>query len=162
MFDIKPELREGESVLGEYGATVYQVRGSLSSKGSNIRLFLTNQRLILKAGIGPQRTLPLYALGSVREEKIGFYTMARLEFSNGHLEWMTVQDQPQFLQALQSAQAQAPQIPETVPDAALAPAARAGANRATVTILIIAACVVAAICLCAVVIGVFLFMMRAR
>ena len=62
MFELKPELREGETVFGEYGATVYQVRGKISSAGSNIRLFLTNQRLILKAGIGPQRTLPIYAI----------------------------------------------------------------------------------------------------
>ena len=85
MFDMKPELLGGESVLGEYGTTVYMVRGTISSAGSNVRLFLTNQRLILKAGLGPQRTLPIYAITNIREEKIGFYTMVRLEFSNGHL-----------------------------------------------------------------------------
>lgn len=114
MIDLKPELREGEVVRGEYGATVYQVRGDLSSRGSNIRLWLTNQRLILKAGFGPQRTLPLYALVNVREEKVMFHTMARLEFTGGHLEWFTVQNQSEFLAALKAAQADAPVIPQGV------------------------------------------------
>ena len=72
MLDLKPELREGEIVLGEYGATVYLVRGRWSSGGSNIRLWLTNQRLILKAGLGKQRALPLYTIATIREEKIMF------------------------------------------------------------------------------------------
>lgn len=114
MIELKPELREGETVLGEYGATVYQVRGNVSSRGSNIRLWLTNQRLILKAGLGPQRTLPLYALIGVREEKVMFHTMARLEFTGGHLEWFTVQNQPEFLAALEAARANAPVIPQGV------------------------------------------------
>jgi hypothetical protein len=159
MFDMKPALREGEAVLGEYGATVYQVKGKLSSSGSNVRLFLTNQRLILKAGLGPQRTLPLYAIRDVREEKVGLYTMARLEFSNGHLEWFTVQDQPQFLQALRSAQAQAPEILEALPDEAKATTA---GNRGVVIVLVVAGCALAAICLCAVAIGAFLIIMQAQ
>jgi hypothetical protein len=114
MIELKPELREGEAVLGEHGATVYQVRGNVSSRGSNIRLWLTNQRLILKAGFGPQRTLPLYALVNVREEQVMFHTMARLEFTGGHLEWFTVQNQPQFLTALKAARANAPVIPQGV------------------------------------------------
>lgn len=114
ILNLKPELREGETVLEEYGATVYRVRGHWSSAGSNVRLWLTNQRLILKAGFGPQRTLPLYAVVDVREEKIAWYTMVRLEFANGHLERLTVQNQAQFLNALRTAQAKAPEIPEAV------------------------------------------------
>jgi hypothetical protein len=114
MIELKPELREGEAVLGEHGATVYRVRGNVSSRGSNIRLWLTNQRLILKAGFGPQRTLPLYALVNVREEQVMFHTMVRLEFTGGHLEWFTVQNQPEFLAALKAARANAPVIPQGV------------------------------------------------
>jgi hypothetical protein len=153
MFDIKPDLSGGETVLGEYGATVYQVRGTLSSSGSNIRLFLTNQRLILKAGLGPQRTLPIYAICDIREEKIGFYTMVRLEFSNGHLEWMTVQNQPQFIESLKAAQAQAPEIPDVVPQANTAPAATKRLGTLTIVIIAIAACVLVGICLLAVSLG---------
>ena len=161
MFEMKPELREGETVFGEYGATVYQVRGKISSAGSNIRLFLTNQRLILKAGIGPQRTLPIYAISNIREEKIGFYTMVCLEFSNGHLEWFTVQNQAQFLQALQSARAQAPEIPEVVPQASLSPATKTTLG-AGLIVLLIAGCVLVCIVLMVILIGVILFFLRAR
>jgi hypothetical protein len=161
MFEMKPELREGEAVFGEYGATVYQVRGKISSEGSNIRLFLTNQRLILKAGIGPQRTLPIYAISNMREEQIGFHTMACLEFSNGHLEWFTVQNQAQFLHALQSARAQAPEIPEVVPQASLSPATKTTLGSGFI-ILLIAGCILVCIVLLAVLVGAFLFFMQAH
>ena len=159
MFEIKPELREGEAVLGEYGATVYQVKGKLSSAGSNIRLFLTNQRLILKAGIGPQRTLPIYAISNIREEKIGLHTMVCLEFSNGHREWFTVQNQAQFLQALQAIQTQAPVIPQVVPQA---PAARTVSGKALAIVLSIVGCVLVCIILLAVLLGAFLLFMQTR
>lgn len=123
MLDLKPVLVEGETVLGEYGATVYRVRGRWSSAGSNVRLWLTNQRLILKAGLGPQRTLPLYAITNLREQKILWYTMVRIEFDNGHLEWLTVQDQAQFLDALRTAQANAPKVPDTASYGSVSPVA---------------------------------------
>jgi hypothetical protein len=121
MLNLKPELREGETVLGEYGATVYLVSSNYSSRGSNIRLWLTTQRLILKSVLAAQRTLPLYAIANIREEKICWYTMVRLEFANGHLEWMTVQNQAQFLELLKSTQAQAPEIPEAITPGKLSP-----------------------------------------
>jgi hypothetical protein len=160
MFDMKPELISGESVLGEYGATVYMVRGTLSSSGSNIRLFLTNQRLILKAGLGPQRTLPLYAIRDIREEKIGFYSMVRIEFSNGHLEWMTVQNQPQFIEALKAAKMQAPEIPDVVPQANADPAAKKGVGTLVIVIIVIAACLLVGICLLAISLGGGWFFLR--
>jgi hypothetical protein len=159
MFDMKPELREGEAVLGEYPATVYQVKNGINSRGSNIRLFLTNQRLILKAGLGPQRPLPIHAIRDVREEKVGLYTMARLEFADGHLEWFTVQDQAQFLQALQSARAGAPVIPDDLPQASFDPGAKTTRNRAVTIVLIIAGCIIACICLLVVLLGVFYFIL---
>ena len=159
MVGIKPELREGEAVLGEYGATVYQVKDRISSAGSNVRLFLTNQRLILKAGFGPQRTLPIYAISNIHEEKIGLYTMACLEFSNGQQEWFTVQNQAQFLQALQAIRAQAPVIAEVVPQA---PAARGASGKAVAIILIVAGCVLVCIVLLVILLGAFFLLLNTR
>lgn len=113
-FNFKPELRENETVCGEYPATTHHVRGTGSPRNLNVYMWLTNQRLILKASLDPQRTLPLYALTDIREEMAGWLNLVRLEFASGHLEWLTVQNQAQFLQALRAAQAQAPEIPEGV------------------------------------------------
>jgi len=162
MLNLKPELREGEAVLGEYGATVYQVRGHLSSRGSNIRLWLTNQRLILKAALGPQRTLPLYALANIREEKIAWYTMIRLEFANGHLEWLTVQNQAQFLEALKSAQAQSPEIPETVSPATISPAITALFGGGLIFMVVIGACALLGMGLFVILFGVLWFIAQTR
>lgn len=111
MPNLVPELRENETVIGEYPATVHQVRGNAVT-GSNVRLWLTNQRLIIKAALGSQRTLPLYALANFREEKVSIYTLIRFEFSTGMIVWLSVRDQVQFLETLKAAQAQAPIIPE--------------------------------------------------
>ena len=111
MLNPVPELRENETVIGEYPATVHQVQGN-AVRGSNVRLWLTNQRLILKAALGSQRTLPLYALANFREEKVSIYTLIRFEFSTGMIVWLSVRDQAQFLETLKAAQAQAPIIPE--------------------------------------------------
>ena len=108
---LQPDLRQGETVLGEYGATIYSVRGHISSAGSNVRLWLTDQRILLKAGIGGQRALSLASITGTEEEKIGFYTMLRLDFEGGHQEWMTVQNQSQFQSAVEAARVKAPQIP---------------------------------------------------
>ena len=160
MLNLKPQLREGEAVLGEYGATVYYVGPGLF-RSSNVRLWLTNQRLILKAGLGPQRTLPLYAIADVREEKVAPtspYTMVRLEFANGHLEWWTVQNQAQFLEALRSAQAQAPEIPEEASPATTSPAIRAAFGGTFLIIAVIGVCFILSAGLFAVVFGVLWFL----
>ena len=140
MFTLKPELREHEVVQGEYGATVYQVRGAWSSRGSNVRLWLTNQRLILRAALGPQRTLPLYAITGIREEKIGGYNLIRLEFRGAHLEWLTVENQPHFRQNLQATQAQAPEIPEGISPTTVSPALPALFGGSLLVMAAIAAC----------------------
>ena len=121
VLDLKPTLRDDEEIIGAFGATVYQIAGSLV-RSSNVRVWLTGQRLILKAALGPQRSLPLFKIASFREEKVSWYTMIRIEFTNGHLEWLTVQDQAQFLRQLTTAQRQAPQIPDEVVEAAVSPA----------------------------------------
>jgi hypothetical protein len=152
MFGLKPELSQGEVVLAEYGATVYMVQGNLSSPGSNIRLFLTNQRLILKAGFGPQRILSLSAIAGIREEKLHFHNMLRLEFRSGHLEWMTVQDQAQFIEALRSAQSLAPEIPEVYPQTA--PYGRAVLGAGAIILIVLAVCLVLGLCIVVITLGV--------
>ena len=155
MFGLKPELSQGEVVLAEYGATVYMVQGNLSSPGSNIRLFLTNQRLILKAGFGPQRTLSLSAIAGIREEKLHFHNMLRLEFRSGHLEWMTVQDQAQFIEALRSAQSQAPEIPEVYPQTAPYDSAlKSGLGAGAIILIVLAVCLVLGLCIVVITSGV--------
>jgi hypothetical protein len=149
---LKPELSEGEVVLAEYGATVYMVQGNLSSPGSNIRLFLTNQRLILKAGFGAQRTLSLSAIADIGEEKHNFHNMLRLEFRSGHLEWMTVQDQAQFIEALRSAHSHAPEIPEAYPQTT--PYGRAILVAAAIFLIVLAGCLVLGLCIVVITSGV--------
>jgi hypothetical protein len=145
MLNLKPELGENETVLGEYGATVHQVKGSLV-RGSNVRLWLTNLRLILKAGLGPQRTLPLYAITNIREEKVSWYTMIRLEFVNGQMEWLSVQNQAQFLETLKTAQAQAPVIPEGVTPGTTSPAVKGLFGGGLLLIAVIGGCAIISIC----------------
>lgn len=161
MLNLKPELRASEAVLGEYGATVYMVRDGLSSAGSNVRLWLTNQRLILKAALGPQRTLPLYAITDIREEKVAWHTMVRLEFADGKLEWLTVQNQAQFLDALRAAQTQAPQIPEDAAPTAPSPVATLFGG-GVLFIAVLAAGALVCICLFLVMFGGLLFLAPTR
>lgn len=99
-------LRPGETALGVYPATVYQVRDGLSTRGSNVQLTLTNQRVILQSGLAA-RAVPLYAITEVDERPVMAYTMLHLTFATGHEEWWTVARQPEFRQALQAAQASA-------------------------------------------------------
>jgi hypothetical protein len=115
MLNLQPDLREGETVLTEKGATVYLVRGNYHSGGVNRRLWLTDQRLLLKAGLGPQRVWPLYTITDVGEQKLGWYTMVRIAFSSGYVAWLTVQDQAEFVQALEQARANAPTTPDPPP-----------------------------------------------
>ena len=175
MIGLKPELSEGELVLAEYGATVYIVRGNINSAGSNIRLFLTNQHLILKAVLGPQRTLSLSAIINIREEKIGFFTMVRLEFASGHLEWMTVQDQAQFIEKLRSAKSQAPEISEVMPNAAIETPGvfpqttsggpemkKTGLGTGVIILIVLAACVLLGLCVFGVISIVLLYSTHLR
>lgn len=110
MFNLTPELRPGETIQRETGATVYKVRNGWSSRGSNIRLWLTDQRLILKAGFGGQRALPLSHITGLAEEKVGFFTMLRVDFDDNHSEWFTVQDQAGFRALLEQTRHTAPEL----------------------------------------------------
>jgi hypothetical protein len=110
MMNLTPELREGETVIREAGTTVYMVRDGMSTRGSNIRMWLTDQRLILKAGLGPQRTLPLSHITRVTEQKVAIHNMLRVDFDDNHSEWFTVQDQTQFIELLEQARIKAPEL----------------------------------------------------
>jgi hypothetical protein len=118
-----PDLRERETVLNSYTASIYR---SMPRKvaGMGARLWLTNQRLIMKTGLLSQQiTLPLYRIVKVWEGELlaGFsgswMSGARhlcLEFDNGRQEFMIVENQAQFIAALNAARAQAPQVPDEV------------------------------------------------
>lgn len=106
-------LRPGETALGAYPATVHKVRHGLASRGSNVRLTLTNQRIILQSGLAA-RAVPLYALTGVEEKPVMAYTMLHLTFANGHEEWWTVTRQAEFRQALDTARVTAPVIDEGI------------------------------------------------
>jgi len=110
MLNLIPDLETNETILREAGATVYLVRNGLSSRGSNIRLWLTDRRLILKAGIGPQRALPLSHITGLAEQEVGLYNMLRVDFDDNHSEWLTVQDQAGFIELLEQARAKAPDL----------------------------------------------------
>lgn len=114
-------LRPGETALGVYPATVYKVRDGLSTRGSNVQLTLTNQRVILQSGLAA-RALPLHAITQVVEQPVMAYTMVHLTFATGHQEWWTVARQPEFLQALHTARASAPVIEEGITPQSLNPA----------------------------------------
>jgi hypothetical protein len=111
MLNLTPDLQPNETIVRETGATVYRVRNGLSSRGSNIRLWLTDRRLILKAGIGPQRALPLSHITGLAEAKVGWYNMLRVDFDDNHSEWFTVQDQAQFIPLLEQVRTKAPELP---------------------------------------------------
>lgn len=64
--------------------------------------------------MGPQRPLPLYALTGFRVEQFFGYDILKLEFNDGQIVWLTVENQAQFLELLQDAKARAPVIPEGV------------------------------------------------
>lgn len=111
MMNLTPQLHEGESIVREAGATVYMVRNGIRSGGSNVRMWLTNQRILLKAGLGPQRALPLSGIVKVSEEVVNLFTLLRMDFDDNHSEWFTVQDQAAFIAQLEETRVHAPKLP---------------------------------------------------
>jgi hypothetical protein len=73
--------------------------------------------------------------------------MIRLEFANGHVEWLTVQNQAQFLETLKTAQAQAPAIPESVTPGTTSPAVKGLFGGGLIFIVVIGGCALISICL---------------
>ena len=141
MLNLTPELRSGETVIREAGTTVYMVRDGMSTGGSNIRMWLTDQRLILKAALGPQRTLPLSHITQVTEQKVAIHNMLRVDFDDNHSEWFTVQDQTHFIELLQQARSSAPAL-------AYEPAPKGIAGKMFGIPLMIFAGIVIAVCVC--------------
>lgn len=109
--NLTPQLREGEQVVRETGATVYMVRNGIRSGGSNVRLWLTDQRILLKAGLGPQRALPLSGIVKISEEEVNLFKLLRVDFDDNHSEWFTVQDQTTFIAQLEETRVRAPKLP---------------------------------------------------
>ena len=110
MIKLQPDLIPGETILRDTRTTIYRVRGRWSAAGPNVKLWLTDRRLLTKAGIGPQRAWPLSALTRVSEQKASLYNMLHLEFGGEHL-WPTVLNQPESIQALEQARARVPVLP---------------------------------------------------
>jgi len=115
MFNLAPNLTPGETILANYRATVYTLQNGSTSRGMDTRVYLTNQRLFYKGAIGVQASMPLYTITAVSEEKHSIYNMVRIDFNNGRSEFMTVWDQPVFIQALNAARAGAPVIATAPP-----------------------------------------------
>jgi hypothetical protein len=141
MMNLTPVLREGETVIREAGTTVYMVRNGIVAHGSNIRMWLTDQRLILKAGIGPQRALPLSHITQVAEQKMASYNMMRVDFDDNHSEWFTVQNQAQFIELLEQARVKAPEL-------AYEPAPKGIAGKLFGIPLAIMAVIMVVVCVC--------------
>jgi hypothetical protein len=111
---LKPVLREGESVLVDTGA-VDRRPGHASKDGmTGLRVWLTNQRLLLQAGFNRQRSYPLYLLRKVGEKQIGIYRPVLLDFGEGQELLLDPMDKALFLNALQGARATAPTLPEGI------------------------------------------------
>ena len=124
MMTLTPQLLDGESVVRETGATVYMVRNGIRSGGSNVRMWLTNQRILLKAGLGPQRALPLSGIIKVSEEVINAFTLLRVDFDDNHSEWFTVQDQSAFIALMEETRVNAPKLPYEVAESTAGTATR--------------------------------------
>jgi hypothetical protein len=155
--NLTPELRANETVIREVGTTVYMVRDGMSSRGSNIRMWLTDQRLILKAGIGPQRALPLSHIMQVAEQQVMIHNMLRVDFDDNHSEWFTVQDQTQFIELLEQARIKAPELAYEP-----APKGMAGKMFGIPILILVGIIILACICMVAffVIAGFFYFRMN--
>lgn len=109
--NLTPQLRDGETIIREAGATVYMVQNGIRSGGSNVRMWLTNQRILLKAGFGPQRALPLSGITGIGEEVVNLFKLLRVDFDDNHSEWFTIQDQTAFITQLEETRMNAPKLP---------------------------------------------------
>jgi hypothetical protein len=106
-FSLTPEFLSGEIVLKESRATRYQ------RKGSNGKLWLTDQRLIFKAGFGYQMAWPLYNVSQVTTGAYGLFgiKVLHLIFDNGREERFSVHEVESWPEAVLAAKASAPPLP---------------------------------------------------
>ena len=113
MSELKPNLLQGETVLREDRAERYNRQlWSSSRKFLPGRLWLTDQRLIFKSGLG-QYAYPLFAIANVRSEQtLSFVHHLRVEFGNGGLERFLIEDEPGWVKAIEEAKVEAPVFQE--------------------------------------------------
>lgn len=109
-FSLMPELLPGEVVLKESQATRYYQPGRRSSNG---KLWLTNQRLIFKAGFGYQMAWPLYDVSQVTTGVYGLLNIKVLHliFGNGREERFSIHQVESWPQEVLAARAGAPPLP---------------------------------------------------
>ncbi len=105
-----PQFLPGEVVLKESRATRYYQPGRRSSNG---KLWLTNQRLIFKAGFGYQMAWPLF---NVSQVTTGVYGLLRIKvlhliFDNGREERFSIHQVENWPQEVLAARAGAPPLP---------------------------------------------------
>lgn len=107
---LTPELLPGEVVLKENRATRYYQPGRRSSNG---KLWLTNQRLIFKAGFGYQMGWPLYDVSQVTTGVYGLFNIKVLHliFDNGREERFSIHQGESWPQEVLAARAGAPPLP---------------------------------------------------
>lgn len=106
-FSLTPQFLPGEITLKESRATRYL------RKGSNGKLWLTNQRLIFTAGFGYQLNLPLYNVSQATTGAWGLFDIKVLHliFDNGREEQFSVHQVESWPEAVLAAKAGAPPLP---------------------------------------------------
>lgn len=116
---LTPEFLPGETIIKESPATRYYQRG-LKGGSSNGKLWLTNQRLIFKAGFGYQMSLPLYNLTGVEPGVYGLFNfkVLRLTFDNGREERFSIHQIETWPEAVLAAKAGASPLPDALPQLA--------------------------------------------
>lgn len=114
-----PEFYPGETILKESRATRYYRRG-LKSGASNGRLWLTDRRLIFKAGFGYNMTLPLYNISEVNIGTYGLFNfkVLHLKFDNGREERFSIFEVESWPETLLAAKVEAPPLPEALAEQA--------------------------------------------
>lgn len=110
LFSLMPEFLPGETILKESQATRYYQSGRRSSNG---KLWLTNQRLIFKAGFGYQMAWPLYNVSQVATGVYGLFNIKVLHliFDNGREERFSIHQVESWPEVILAAKADAPPMP---------------------------------------------------
>jgi len=114
-----PEFHPGETILKESRATRYYRRG-LKGGASNGRLWLTDRRLLFKAGFGYSLTLPLYNITGVDVGTYGPFNFKVLHVTldNGREERFSILEVESWPETLLAAKVEAPPMPEALAEQA--------------------------------------------
>jgi hypothetical protein len=114
-----PEFYPGETILKESRATRYYRRG-LKGGASNGRLWLTDRRLVFKAGFGYSMILPLYNITNVEIGSYGPFSFKVLHVTldNGQEERFSILEVESWPESLLAAKVEAPPMPEALAEQA--------------------------------------------